>query len=173
MSLWNVIPVDERKDFHWFFADDTGAEAFMKRWAGKPRDFEYVQKPAEEVWVDGGGAVSAGEPKASWEAGGGRFACYLRQVPFILRALEECPESELPGCIAFKGWLRTYIFSHRTRTECVTELRRILEREGQAIKDIERRHADAVGSMPHSVYAGKCSCLSGKPYVECCGRRMT
>jgi hypothetical protein len=171
MSLWNVIPADKRKDVHWFFADDAGAEAFLKRWARKSREFQYVQKPAEEVWVDGGGAVSAEEPKVSWKAGGGRFGCFMRQVPFILKALDECPESELPGCIVFRGFLRIYIFSFQTRTECVTELRRILDREGQHIKDAECRHADLVASMPHAVYRGQCSCLSGKPYVECCGKK--
>lgn len=173
MSLWEVIPADERKDYHWFFADDAGAEAFLKRWASKPRDFQYVKRPAEEVWLDGGGAVSADEPRISWEAAGGRFACFLRQVPFLLVTFDECSSSELPGCIAFRGFMRTYIFTFQTRNECVKELRRIMEREGQTIKGAERRHADLVASAPHAFYAGKCSCQSGKPYVECCGRKTT
>lgn len=172
MPQWFVRPVDRSLRAPWYQCDDAGAEAILKRWRSKPRTVDLVQEEVTKIWIDGGGSVSATEPKRFFEANGAKFEIFLRHVPFVLPVLKGAKDrEEVPGCICFGGWLCNYILSLATRDALVGELERINGEEAETISNLEKNHAALVNSAPGTIYAGKCSCQSGKLYIDCCGRK--
>jgi len=171
VSAWLVYPEDENKRYSWFQTDDAGKAAFLARWAEKPREFAYASREIPAIRIDGGGAVTDGEPEVGWMAADTPIRTFMRHLPFVLAALEGAQENEkTPGCIAFSGFLHTYILGEATRRAAVLEGWRVLAACDREAKNLEREHARYVNQGPHTFYRGLCSCLSGRPYVECCGR---
>jgi hypothetical protein len=174
MSTWHLRPEDRRRTHHWFLVDDKGAAAFLIRWALKDRPFRYVQEEVSEIWIDGGGAVGADEPAIRWRANDNTLGTFLRQVPFVLATLKQTVEStKVQGAYFFSGWTHSYLLGQATRDESISALEKILKDEDGKIKAMEAEWSDRLNSTGGTLYLGKCSCQSGKPYVECCGKEKT
>jgi len=172
MNAWLLSPV-KNSTYHWFQVDDAGKDAFLTRWASKPREFAYEVKPLDEIQIDGGGAVHKDEPRVAWAAAGILFSTYLRQLPFVLAVLKLAKENEkVPGCVAFAGPFHTYILGLATRDQAVVEAARILAARDREARRLERRHAEVVNALPHAAYRGLCACQSGRTFVECCGQEV-
>jgi hypothetical protein len=172
MSAWLLSPGKNSK-YHWFQVDDAGKDAFLDRWASKPREFAYEVSPLDEIQLDGGGAVHKDEPRVSWAAAGILFSTYLRQLPFVLAVLKLAKENEkVPGCVAFAGAFHTYILGFATRDQAVLDAGRILAARDREARRLERRHAEVLSGHPHVTYMGLCACQSGRPFSECCGQEV-
>jgi hypothetical protein len=171
VSAWLVYPEDENRRYSWFQTDDAGKAAFLARWAAKLREFAYASDGIPAIRIDSGGAVTDGEPEVGWMAAGTLIQTFMRHLPFVLETLERAKANDkVPGCIAFSGFVHTYILGEETRRAALREGRRVLAICDEQAKALEREHARCVNQGPHTVYRALCSCLSGQPFVECCGR---
>jgi len=172
MSTWHLRPEDRRRTHHWFLTDDEGSAAFLARWASKQRPFQYIREEVNEIWIDGGGAVGADEPAIRWRAHGNTLGTFLRQVPFVLATLKQTVESsKIQGAYVFSGWTHFYVLGKLTRDEAIVALEKIMADEDGRIKAMEAEWSARLNATKGTLYLGKCSCQSGKPYIECCGKK--
>lgn len=157
-------------------ADDFGKDtwvAFLKR-EGCWDDRVCAASVIDAVWLDGGGCVRANEPTVSWKANGCTMKTYVRHLPFALDVLKElrAEDPNIAGCLGFRGFARIYLFSIQTRDEAILEMERLLKGTESLRQELEMDMQEMFNKNVHVFSARKCGCLSGKMYVDCCGKHV-
>lgn len=125
-------------------------------------------KPLKSFFIDGGGAIMLNEPTVTIAANNVNISTFKRHVPYILEMLMNLEESKVQDCVVFSGGIHIYIISVVTKALLVDELWRIYDVSKHEIRELEDNIYNGL-EQSGILYLGKCSCLSGKLYKECCG----
>jgi hypothetical protein len=149
---------------------------------GKDRMIAYLSErdrwkpPAEAIeneaiWFDGGGAIISGEPCVAWEANGCRMKTYVRHLPFLLDTFKSLKtHDELKGMLVMGGFCRLYVIGTRTRDESIETMERLVRGTESLRQETEMSLQNCMNKSPNAASLRKCGCMSGKLYVECCGK---
>ena len=131
-------------------------------------------QPIEHIYMDGGGMVRVKEPQISWLANGARIKVSVRGLPFALEHLDSLrPSKTLEGCLEASGFCRHYVIAEKTRDDSVVQMRRLLKGTESLRQEVEIGLQKAVDASPHARSVRKCGCMSGKQYIECCGKYVS
>jgi hypothetical protein len=154
--------------------DDCGRDAWVSFLKSEGRWNEVVcaALPIDAIWFDGGGCIAQDEPLVKWEANGCHMKTYVRHLPFTLDVFRglKVRDAKLPGCVGFTGFCRVYVLSDKTRLESVEVMESLLKGTESLRQELELDQQKLFNGMSHGFSARKCGCLSGKMYVECCGK---
>jgi hypothetical protein len=156
--------------------DDLGKDqfiAFLKS-AGRWNDLICGFQATEHIFFDGGGSVSTEEPMIAWEANNGAvLKTYVRHLPFILESFRRLkPDKNLPDLRAMRGFCRLYIISGKTIAESIEAMERLQKGTESLRQELELSMQQGFNKMSHGFSARKCGCMSGRIYVECCGKSV-
>lgn len=157
-------------------ADDVGRDVFIGFLKSKDRWKEGLCgfHATDSIFLDGGGMIMVDEPKISWEANGCKLETYVQQLPFAVDLLKQLLKKErdpnLPGVVGFRGFCRIYVMGEKTVTDAIAAAERLTKETEAQRKELERKNQEFMNTVSHSVSMRPCSCLSGKLYVECCGK---
>lgn len=125
----------------------------------------------EDMFIDGGGMVSMKEPVISAEIHGAKFSTFLRHAPFVVEVLRTKKANHIPKVVTFGGGFGWYAIAEPTVLPLADEFDMQYINRQDEIHKIEKQLADVIrGAGGFS--AAPCSCLSGKPFVECHGRKQ-
>lgn len=153
--------------------DDLGKEqyiAYLKK-GGRWSEDICGAHPTPNMFLDGGGSVSADEPMVSWEANGAGMKTYVRHLPFVLEAFQGMkPYKKLPELFIMGGFCRSYLFGHKTVHDSIEVMERLQKGTESLRQELEQGTQKLYNQMSHGFSARKCGCMSGKIYVECCGK---
>lgn len=151
------------------FIVEEAAFADAEKWytSSGAASFSAVEA-CDDVFIDGGGAIMQGEPTTSFVVNDVKISTFKRHIPFIIDILESISTDKVNNCVMFSGHMCIYILTIDTKNALVAKLKTTYEAEKREISDLEAKlygHLSDAGVLP----LGKCSCISGKPYKDCCG----
>ena len=153
--------------------DDLGKEqyiAYLKA-GGRWNDEICGIHPIPNIFLDGGGSVSGDEPTVSWESNGAKLKTYVRHLPFVLEAFQGLkPYKKLPDLYVIGGFCRSYLLALKTVHDSIEVMDRLVKGTESLRQELEQNTQKLYNEMTHGFSARKCGCMSGKIYVECCGK---
>lgn len=153
--------------------DDLGKEQYVAYLKNASRWNEEICgiHPTPNIFLDGGGSVSADEPMVSWESNDTKLKTYVRHLPFVLEAFQELkPYTKLPDLYVMGGFCRRYLLGKKTVHDSVEVMGRLVNGTESLRQELEQSTQQLYNQMTHAFSARKCGCMSGKVYVECCGK---
>jgi hypothetical protein len=154
-------------------ADDVGKDTIIAWLRDHARWDDEINGalPMEVITIDGGGSVRVGEPKVSWEANGCKMRTRVTHLPFALEAFQTLKEDdELKGCVQLRGFMRHYVLSIKTVKDSIEVMGRLLRGTESLRQELEIDMQKVMNQSEHAFSVRKCGCMSGKIYVECCGK---
>lgn len=162
MKLANTVECDDLAKEHYL--------AYMKS-AGRWDDELCGIHPTPEIFFDGGGSVRTKEPMIGWEANGTKQKTFVRHLPFVLEAFQGLkPDRNLPSLCRMGGFCRTYLLAVKTVRESIEVMERLQKGTESLRQELELDAQAIFNGMTKGFNARTCGCLSGKIYVECCGK---
>ncbi len=181
MGAWYIGPdksedvytvLDDAMKCNGILCDDLGRDEWVEFLKAEGRWHDLAgPHTTEHIFFDGGGMVRVDEPTVSWEANSCPMKTRVTHLPFTIEVLQGEPSKELRGdLIMFKGFHRIYALSQKTRDEAVVVMKRLLKGTESLRQELELDTQKSVNGVKHFFSARKCGCLSGKMYVECCGK---
>lgn len=124
-----------------------------------------------DIFLDGGGSISTREPMVSCEANGTKLKTYVRHLPFVLEAFQGLkPYKKLPDLYIMGGFCRIYLLGQKTVHDSIEVMERLLKGTESLRQELEQDTQKTYNEMSHGISMRKCGCMSGKMYVECCGK---
>lgn len=153
--------------------DDLGKDQYIAclKTEGRWNDELCGVHPTSDIFIDGGGSISTKEPMVAWEANGAKLKTYVRHLPFALEAFQGLePYKKLPDLYIMGGFCRVYLIGKKTIHDSIEVMERLQKGTESLRQELEQDAQHLFNSMSHGFSSRKCGCLSGKIYVECCGK---
>ncbi|MEM3097249.1 MAG: hypothetical protein QXU32_00800 [Nitrososphaerales archaeon] len=153
----------------------TTEEAFpvLEKWYTHDgfASFSKVER-IDEIFLDGGGSIFVDEPTVSFCVDDVQFKTYIRHISLFKSILEGCNvDDEIANCVRFGTFRVIYVLPDRTRKSMVNMLGKLWYIKRDEINNLEDKIVSILREAG-AIYMGMCSCLSGMPYIRCCGRKQ-